>query len=156
MYVHSRNLIEKDFDSRILNNALLKTEKSRPWSILNCLLWNPNCSVSWSREPVTNETLLVDRGSLYKNGKMATGMRERFVCNYVITKHSRGISVYILTTHHPDDVGSKGLWNVGILPHNNMASQPRRPRPETSSRWKPQNSRTRLRSRRPEFDSRKG
>jgi len=43
-------------------------------------------------------------------------------------------------TFHPEDCSSMDLWNYGILPQHYTASQPRRPRPETSPAWKPQNS----------------
>jgi hypothetical protein len=36
--------------------------------------------------------------------------------------------------------GSMGLWNVGILPRHYTASQPGRPRLETSPPWRLQNS----------------
>jgi len=39
-----------------------------------------------------------------------------------------------------EDGGCMALWNYGILPQHYTASQPRRPRPETSPAWKPQNS----------------
>jgi len=37
---------------------------------------------------------------------------------------------------YPEDGGSNVLRSVTILPHNYMASLPRRPRPESSSPWK--------------------
>jgi len=36
--------------------------------------------------------------------------------------------------------GSMDHWNVGILPQHHTASEPRRPRLESSPPWKPQNS----------------
>jgi hypothetical protein len=40
--------------------------------------------------------------------------------------------------HNPEDGGSMDLWNVGNLPQHSTASQPTRPRLETSPPWKPQ------------------
>jgi len=49
------------------------------------------------------------------------------------------ISIQVEVHLHPEDGGSMGLWNAGILPQHYTASQPRRPQTETSSSWKPQN-----------------
>jgi len=38
---------------------------------------------------------------------------------------------------HPEDEDSTDRWNVGILPQHHTASQPRKPRHETSPPWKP-------------------
>jgi hypothetical protein len=50
------------------------------------------------------------------------------------------ITLHGVRTQKTEDGGSMDLWNVGILPQHYTASEPRRPRLETSPPWKPQKS----------------
>jgi hypothetical protein len=68
-----------------------------------------------------------------------------FVCNliYIYFKHKEPFASYwrktvCTETHHPDDWGSKHLWNVSLLQRDYMDLSPRRLSSSYSPLWEPE------------------